>query len=280
MSTPSLPPQLPIDSEDASASLSLADVSAPSSCRSLPFAGSPDSDPNGISNRSIQSDPYTDAFSATDVPVQPELAVQISTDSIMKAGTPEKPNTKRRSPLHMLLIVSLLVLTVALIVGISVGVAVSNKNEKDAQSNVGNPSTSTPVNERPMYDTIVSYLVSQGVSDETALQTEGTPQYSAARWLSEQDEARVQVPTVPITDASNPSGYRFITRYIMALNYFAWGGDGWRTSLRFLTKHDVCDWNGDKFAFNNRGQLHIEGGGVWCDTNNLPIYLDLGTSAL
>ena len=131
-----------------------------------------------------------------------------------------------------------------------------------------------------MYDTIVSYVVSQGISNETALKTEGTPQNSAARWLSEQDEARVQVPTVPIADASDSSGYRFITRYIMALNYFVLGGDGWRTSVRFLTEYDVCDWNGDKFAYNNDGQLHIERGGVLCDTNNHPIYLDLGTSSL
>jgi hypothetical protein len=134
----------------------------------------------------------------------------------------------------------------------------------------------------PAFEDVVDYLSYQGVSSNTDLTTEGTPQNRAARWLSELDEAAIQVPEVSIGDAQNSSGYLYTARYVMALNYFELSGLNWTSPANFLSRDDVCSWNGPIEGYNLSMPLSsAQYGGLLCDgESGLPIVLDLGTFTL
>ncbi len=120
---------------------------------------------------------------------------------------------------------------------------------------------------RPEYSSVVEYLNSHNISSYEELTTVGSPQHLAAQWLAESDPARLPVP--------DTEDYLYVTRYVMALNYFALDGEGWTMDVNFLTAEHVCDWNGVKIAFGSKG---FEAGGLSCDENRIPDVLDLGKS--
>lgn len=110
---------------------------------------------------------------------------------------------------------------------------------------------------RPDLNSLIDYLVGQGVSDASDLQDTTTPQYKAARWLAVEDGANIPIPANGITLVG---GYRYIFRYVMALNYFALGGDEWDDSFNFLTDDDICYWHNYQLA-----------GGVFCFVGDQPV---------
>jgi hypothetical protein len=60
----------------------------------------------------------------------------------------------------------------------------------------------------------------------------GSPQYRAARWISEEDPIQLD-----INDAS------FEQRYAMAVLYYSLNGDGWNVINNWLSEASECDWN-------------------------------------
>jgi hypothetical protein len=120
------------------------------------------------------------------------------------------------------------------------------------------------------YSSVVNYLVQQGVANETAVKTKGTPQNQAAAWLAEQDALNLVVPN---TDVSETSAYRFMARYVLAVTFFSLTGPSWPFPLGFLEGTDICKWNG--FILDSKTTTP---GGVTCDpATDLPIYLTLST---
>ena len=113
-----------------------------------------------------------------------------------------------------------------------------NKNNKSLQDRP-----------RPTFDEIAEYIIDQGISTVSDVWGPETPQYQAAMWLMQDDPANVPVPTT--SDISTYDGYRYMTRYVMAVNYFAFNGSNWDDDLNWMTDLDVCDWN-DQFLINNR----------------------------
>jgi hypothetical protein len=111
---------------------------------------------------------------------------------------------------------------------------------------------------RSTFDAVVSYMVNSGVSDFTALATSGTPQFRAAVWMAEQDGANEAVPTVGIMSLT---GYKYMTRYVMAVFFYSTGGINWEDPLGFMTEKNVCDWND---SFTNDGQNYFRKG-VLCE---------------
>lgn len=93
---------------------------------------------------------------------------------------------------------------------------------------------------RPARQDVIQYLLDNGVSSQQDLQSDGSPQNLAASWLAEEDPANVVIPTFNVTTVD---GYLYMTRYIMALNYFAMDGENWLDSMNFLSGDDVCYWN-------------------------------------
>ena len=124
-------------------------------------------------------------------------------------------------------------------------VVVSNKNEKAEKASALNEDEDQDDDAenrpRPTFDEIVNFIVKEGISTDADISTSDTPQYKAAMWLMRDDPANVPVPTA--FDIGTYEGYRYMTRYIMAVNYFAFDGENWEVDLGWMTGADVCDWN-------------------------------------
>jgi Leucine-rich repeat (LRR) protein len=156
---------------------------------------------------------------------------------------------------------------IAASLGLGVGVS-NNKSGSSEQSSLGE---SFDKGERKSdIKDVINYLIAEGVSTEFSLKTLDTPQNIAVRWLSNDDEANTAVPDVPITVAE---GYRYITRYVLAVVYFSTGGAQWNFQAGFGTIADVCSWNQIKFDGSNFYRQ-----GALCDAKTGLIFaLDLGT---
>lgn len=81
--------------------------------------------------------------------------------------------------------------------------------------------------------TIIDLLVKQGISDSTALNTEGTSQRQAVDWMANTDAMEYN----PNDDQS-----RVIQRYAIVVLYFALNGPEWKHQVNFLSQEDVCSW--------------------------------------
>jgi hypothetical protein len=121
----------------------------------------------------------------------------------------------------------------------------------------GTFTTNTSVR-RANVEEVVAYMTNFGVSDATAVATFGTPQSRAATWLAEQDGANLAVPTVGI---GSLSGYKYMTRYVMAVLFYSTDGINWENPLEFMTLNNVCDWNAQ---FTTDGQNYFRKG-VLCE---------------
>lgn len=270
---------LPITSLEAGASLSLADVDLTASSRVAQKTSSV---------IDVEADIPSEALLIGDVP----------TTESRSAGT-----TKR-----FLLCLSLFVIVLTAIVVVANQIANNNENyglsassgspnrpsppmnpdtsggqgssNPDTPGSPGssNPDTSggqgTPTTEtvpRPDFDNILTYLVSQGVSSEADLMRTGSPQNKAANWLSFVDERRVPVPSGSIQALD---GYHFMARYVMALFFYATGGDEWFFQMNFLKPSHICSWNDIKAKWDPNNPFEM--GGVICSTQEIPVIFDVG----
>jgi hypothetical protein len=151
-----------------------------------------------------------------------------------------------------------------LVLGIPLGIV--KKKEREDENASSTPS-------RPSTEEVREYLVAQKVSSFADMTRNGSPQNMAVKWLSILDEASLDLPVDAITEFT---GYMFMVRYVMAVNYYAWDGDDWYTPVDFLSPKYVCNWNGYSYALDNGGGTEI--GGLHCDpVSGLPVALDLGT---
>jgi Leucine-rich repeat (LRR) protein len=129
------------------------------------------------------------------------------------------------------------------------------------------------------FSDVVDYLATSGVSDAKALATNSTPQYKAAQWIAEKDGADMPIPLRAkssllnrVLQARHISGqatstsrrqdaatdvptkeereskayhYKYIVRYVLALDFFALGSPAlWTSTIKFLSPRDVCLWKG------------------------------------
>jgi Leucine-rich repeat (LRR) protein len=172
-----------------------------------------------------------------------------------------------------------------------------------------NSRSSEPLRNAKFYD-VVEYLATSGVSDPDALATNSTPQYKAAQWIAEKDGADMPIPLraksslldrvlqtgyysrkvtsisrrqytptdVPTKEEreSKAYHYKYIVRYVLALDFFALGSPTlWTSTIKFLSPRDVCLW---------KGPVPVGAGyqivGVFCkDDRGDPTELFLGQAA-
>jgi hypothetical protein len=155
-------------------------------------------------------------------------------------------------------------------IGLAVGISNKNKGGGNDQPSSGGSSGLDKIRRKSDFDEVASYMILSGVSNENTIRTLGTPQNIAAIWMALDDEANMAVPPYPINVAE---GYRYVTRYVMAVVYFSMGGADWEYQADFGTIADVCNWN----------QVNFDGSefyrqGVLCDSRNGLIFaLNLGT---
>jgi hypothetical protein len=152
---------------------------------------------------------------------------------------------------------------------LGLGVGVSNKNKAESINQSSLKGSNNNLRKADIED-VLNYLVVAGVSSETDLKTYNTPQNIALAWLALEDEANYAVPDVPITVEE---GYRYVTRYVLAVIYYSLGGENWNVQAGFGTIANICSWN----------QVNFDGTsfyrqGVQCDSRTGLIFaLNLGT---
>lgn len=86
------------------------------------------------------------------------------------------------------------------------------------------------------------YLIDHGVTDRSdffAVAGTRSPQIQAVDWLAHEDALVIGIPT---GDLTTDSGYDFLTRYVMAVFYYATNGQSWTFDLSFLSDKSTCDW--------------------------------------
>lgn len=119
-----------------------------------------------------------------------------------------------------------------------------NRSERDTSNSfISDMVSESPP--RPPIAAVIEYFLTESVTDASFFQDITSPQYKAARWLSEEDPANLSIPSV---FTQHMDGYFYMFRYIMAINYFALGGEQWFHQLSFLSVEHVCRWNSGKAA--------------------------------
>jgi hypothetical protein len=152
--------------------------------------------------------------------------------------------------------------------------AANINSDTSQQGATGTETTNTnpnnPTGRKSTFEGVFAYMINAGVSDSTILASFGTPQFRAGTWLAEQDGANMAVPT---TGIKSLSGYKYMTRYVMAVLFFSTDGINWDSPLDFMTEKNVCDWNA---SFTNDGKNYFRKGIVCEPQANLISGLLLG----
>jgi hypothetical protein len=92
----------------------------------------------------------------------------------------------------------------------------------------------TLIDDKERFDDTITVLSKGGISKMEDLQTIGTPQHKAARWIADRDVMRVPISNARI----------FLDRYVLAVLYYALGGDEtWPHDMNFLSDEGVCKWS-------------------------------------
>jgi hypothetical protein len=131
----------------------------------------------------------------------------------------------------------ILVLLVSAIVALSVGLTADNRN--GSSTGPSSDLTGSPFSGKGRKLDIEKYLLKHKVSTEGDFEDPTSPQSHALNFMAINDKKSMQVPS---GDLQTNEGYKFITRYIMALFYYAMNGSRWNYDLLFLTEHDTCEW--------------------------------------
>jgi hypothetical protein len=90
---------------------------------------------------------------------------------------------------------------------------------------------------------VVDFLIAHDISSREDLERYGSPQYRAAKWISEDQVRQQQHSWWPI------GGWYSVfpdvlDRYIIAVLYFSLGGgEVWPEELNFMTPQHICTWN-------------------------------------
>jgi hypothetical protein len=157
-----------------------------------------------------------------------------------------------------------LALAVLTTVFVGIGLGVS-RNQKDMSSTMSSDDPQERLNH------IVSYLTDHKISHPDALKSLDTPQNKAVHWLANNTEW--DLPHTDVSPNQDDFAYRFIVRYVMAVNYYTWNHENqWGNKLHFLTPDmDVCDWDG---VVLHETQV-IKKAGISCDPNKRPILFNL-----
>lgn len=144
-------------------------------------------------------------------------------------------------------------IVLAAIIGIVLAlvVFVSDSEKSDAPSSA--PSFAPTASAFPE---VVSVVTAFGVSSMDVFADPNSPQYKAARFLSDEDP--YSISNELFSDTSNPSlSAQIIQRYILSVLYFSTGGDSyWKDCNRgaascivggkesYLSDSSECDWVG------------------------------------
>jgi hypothetical protein len=147
-------------------------------------------------------------------------------------------------------------LGLAIVLGVAIGLSNSNGGADDGFF----PSFTRKPGRNADLESVMAFLKKNDISDGKDLAKVQSPQFQAAVWLADADEANLAVPY------KDKEIYHYTFRYVMALNYFALGGTDWSRRLNFLSDKDVCEWNG---LLDDIASLNHLAPGVFCNRNTM-----------
>jgi preprotein translocase subunit SecG len=120
-------------------------------------------------------------------------------------------------------------------------------------NNLGNPNN--PSKSVSRIPAVADYLQALDISTMALMNSEGTPQNRALKWIADDDAYQLALPE---TTTSIPFGggrllllpghNPFVERYSLAVFYYSLGGPEWTYQYNFLLPTDHCDWYQDFFT--------------------------------
>jgi Leucine-rich repeat (LRR) protein len=146
-----------------------------------------------------------------------------------------------------------------LVLILAISLPKSKSNESNKSSSTGTNSSSTSGERVATKEEVFAFLKRENVYlDLTYIEsTVKSPQHRAAAWLAREDHAKLKVPDA---NADASTKYSYLTRYVMAVNFYTLDGPNqWTNKLGFLTRQSVCTWQGQ--VQYSEG---ITEGGVFC----------------
>jgi hypothetical protein len=164
-----------------------------------------------------------------------------------------------------------LLVVVGVILGVAIPLTPNNNNASPSSDSVVTPTQSATPTQSPTPAPaaastactsleclrLTEILLQNEVSDAEALQDDSSPQFLALRWLANNDTAVLDLDSTPTV--------MFVERYVVAVLYFATGGEGWGGQRNFLSATSVCKWNNEER-------------GVFCNEDDVVVALNLGKS--
>ena len=182
--------------------------------------------------------------------------------------TPEEVNSDRprRRDLNPIWIGVFVLLLTIFVVALSVGLTSDKRQSSKGDSNAV---SNDPAYIKKRKTSIQNWIVNQNISPSVAFST-GSPQQRALDWMTEDDALQLKVPD---GSKSSSGGYKFMSRYVLAVTYYALNGPQWNYKLEFLSRFQTCDW------FNVFGDP-VGQVGVLCDDDQTVTGLSLSKCQL
>jgi hypothetical protein len=190
------------------------------------------------------------------------------------------------------LVIGLTVLLVALVTGVTVSQVRHRNTVKSSSAAAANDSNSAATDDTadgddnardddeagldiPRLQAVQDFL-SVKITPLAKFKDITSPQYLASKWIADQDDFDMEIPDDP---ENVDDSYDFVQRYVMAVFYYALGGDEWQDDYGFLYPSPVCDWNEaapeDTIPDGNDPNFWFFG--VTCDESDEIVQIYMGT---
>jgi len=113
----------------------------------------------------------------------------------------------------------------------------------------------------------------ENLSSRNDIETAGSPQQLASAWILNDDGLQLPVP-LSLDDAG---ASKFVSRYALAVLFYACNGSMWADNFNFLSGIDVCEWN---TPYNDVLANKKYYRGVSCDDNNEPRVIEMPVNTI
>jgi hypothetical protein len=190
---------------------------------------------------------------------------EVRTNKIIANGGNKYSGKNKRT----IALVVILVAVIATAVGFSIAVTQNNRGRSSSNSlESGNDGTNgddtngddgnsadditddNETDDTERINQIISFLSDNEISALEDLRSTTKPQYKAAVWISNNDDRELDIP-----ESINENGaFRFVERYVMAVFFYALGGEDWNHDVNFLSEDKTCDW-----SFNLQKNINLPG---------------------
>ncbi|KAG7349633.1 RHS repeat-associated core domain containing protein [Nitzschia inconspicua] len=118
-----------------------------------------------------------------------------------------------------------------LILGLSIGLTQQTRTERNSATFHGG---------EMRLNFVLEFLEANWISNAADLKDGKSPQFKAARWIAVDDKLELGIPR--LSPSENDESYAFVSRYVMAVLYYATNGHSWKHDLSFLSEKKTCDW--------------------------------------